>query len=166
MAQTTGAIDRANFEVEVSTDGTTWNKIDSEATTVAASGGDQITGSVNTADGNAPIVTAGGKTGPITLTFNGVYTKTSNEAFDRLRDRFEDATPGNRTMYVRYAPEGGIGSVAGNDLFTCTNDAGSAFAAPIINCLPPEVDAGSGDPAMFTFSVLTPDLARSATTTS
>lgn len=162
MAQTTTHDSGANFEAQVSTDGSSWSFIDSVAISVEHSGGEQLTGSANTADGEAPVVTNANKTGPITTTVNILYTKTSNEGFDRVRDRFEGT---DKTIYFRYAPQGGIGTVVGNDVFTAVGDAGTAVKVPIINCLVPNVDAQSGDPIMASFQLLVPDYLRAATTT-
>lgn len=163
MAQTTDSISKANFELEVSTNGSSWTDISGASTTVQFSGGEQNVGSQNTAEGDAPVVTGSDKFAPTVATFTILYTNTASEAFDTVMDRWESGT---RTLYVRYAPEGGIGTVIGNDLFTAVNNAGAAFACPITQQpLPPDGDAGSGDPAMATFSVTAPKFLRSTTTT-
>lgn len=163
MAQTTAGISRGGaFQVQTSSDGSTWTHRASEAASVSTSGGEQMTGSQNTADGAAPIVKGNNKVGPSTVTVNFVYTKTSAQLFDAIRDAYESS---DKSIYLRWAPEGGIDSVVGNDLFTCVGDAGSAVKCPIVSCLPPDLDAGSGDIAMASFSVLAPFVGRSATTT-
>jgi len=155
MAQTTAANARSNFQVEVSTDGTAWTDISGAAASVTPSGGEQHIGEQNTADGEAPVVTGSNKVASRTLEVNCLYTETSGEAWKTVVARYNGSA---KTIYMRYSPEGGA---SGDQLFTCADDAGSAFAAPIVNCLPPEGDASTGDPLMFTFSVQTPKLAES-----
>lgn len=162
MTQTTGGMPRGNFQVEVSTDGTTWTDISGQAATVQRSDGDQMVGEQHTADGTSPIVTGSNKKAAETVTVGIVYTEETGEAFTVVRARYNGA---DKTIYLRWAPKGGIGSVAGNNLFTCADAAGDAFACPIINCTLPDLDAGSGDVAMAEFSVRTPNVAESVTTT-
>lgn len=163
MAQTTDHNSKGNFQLEVSTDGSSWTDISGSSTSVSFSGGEQKVGSQNTADGDAAVVTGSDKYSPIVATFNILYTDVSNEAFDKVLDRWESGT---RTLYVRYAPLGGIGTVVGNEVYTASNDAGTAFACPITQQpLPPEGDANSGDPSMASFSVTAPQFKRSLTTT-
>lgn len=150
MAQTTSAISRTGFKVETSTDGSSWTDISGQAATVSVSGGDQLTGSQNTADGNAPVVVASTKTQPFTVTVSCVYTETSSQAFELLEARFFAST---KTIYVRWSPQGGA---QGEKQFTCTNDAGTNFACPIVSVSLPDMDAGSGDPALFSFAVSAP----------
>lgn len=152
MAQTTGGMARANFKVEVSTNGSDWTDISGQAATATPSGGEQIAGEQNTADGSAPIVTGSNKTSSVTVEVSCVYTETGGEAWKVVQARFDGA---DKTIYLRYSPAGG----GNGDLrYVCANDADSAVAVPIISCLPPEMDASSGDPALFTFSVMAPKL--------
>jgi len=152
MAQTTGGLARSNFKLEVSNDGTTWVDISGAAAGVTPGGGEQMVGEQNTADGAFPIVVSGKKFSARTLEFNCVYTDTANEPWKFVSTRYNSVTP---TVYVRYSPEGGA---IGNQRFLVADGAGNAFAAPIVNCLPPEGDATTGDPLMFTFSVICPRL--------
>ncbi|MFI5223621.1 MAG: hypothetical protein ACHQX3_05140 [Nitrospirales bacterium] len=108
-------------------------------------------------------MTGSNKFNPIVATFNILYTDVASEAFDFVLDRWESNT---RTLYVRYAPLGGINSVVGNELYTAVGDAGTAIAVPITQQpLPPEGDAGSGDPSMASFTVTAPNFKRSLTVT-
>jgi len=156
MAQTTTAIPRSNYQIEVSTNGSSWTDISGSSNQVNPSGGDQMYGEQHTADGNAPTVVATHKTGAITITCNILYTETSGEAFQTVWARYEGAA---KTIYFRYTPDGGD---SGDERYTATNDAGTAVACPIINCLPPVVDAGSGDPAMASFTIVAPKLVQAA----
>lgn len=152
MAQTTGSLPQGKCQVEVSVNGSTWTDISGQVTSVALSGGEQLTGEQHTFDGQYPIVTGSGKMGAVTATFNFVYTETSSEAFDVVFTRFEDGGVG--TIYVRYSPAGGQSS---EFRYFATNDAGSAATAvPITACNPPDADAGVGDAIMASFAVIAP----------
>jgi hypothetical protein len=163
MAQTTAAISRAGFEVEVSTDGASWTDISGQAASVTVSGGDQVVGEQLTADGGTPVVTGTNKIAARTVTVRAVYTETNGEAWETVKTRYDGTA---KTIYLRWAPKSGIGTVVGNNVFTCTNTAGTTIAVPIVTCQIPELDAASGDPALFEFSVLTPNITESASTTS
>lgn len=152
MAQTTGAIPKSNFQVEISTNGITWIDISRAATTVTPSGGEQQTGEQFTAEGTVPVVIGANKISATTLEVNILYTETGAEPFQTVYGRY---TGVDKSIFLRYAPKG-LGS--GNKRYVCTNNANSPIAVPIISCLPPEVDAGTGDPAMASFSVMTPKL--------
>lgn len=160
MAQTQDAVSQSNFQLQVSLDGTAWTDISGNATAISTSGGEQQIGSVNTADGDAAIVTPSQKYAPTDFTISIVYTKTTGEAFDIVMTQWESA---DKSIYVRYAPEGGIGAVAGNDLFTLSDANDAAFKAPIVSILPPNLDTSSGAPAIAQFTVKAPKATRSKT---
>lgn len=163
MAQTTGGLPRSNFQVQVSSDGVTWTDISGQAATVQRSDGDHMIGEQNTADGENPLVTGSNKKAAETVTVSIVYTEEDGEAFDIVHTAYRS---GDKHIYLRWAPKGGIGTVVGNKLLTCADDGGTPAKVPIINCTLPDLDAGSGDPAMSEFSVRTPNVAESTTTTS
>lgn len=152
MAQVTGAQARSNFKVEVSLNGTAWTDISGAAATVTPSGGEQHIGEQNTADGSAPVVTGSNKVASRTLEVSCLYTEQASEAWKIVVSRYNGT---DKTIYLRYSPMGGN---TGDQRFVCARDDDSAIAAPIVNCLPPEGDASTGDPLMFTFSVQTPKL--------
>lgn len=160
MAQTLGAKARSGFKVEVSLTGTgtVWTDISGAAATVTPSGGEQHIGEQNTASGSAPVVTGSNKVASRTLEVNCLYTEIAGEAWKVVAARYNGA---DKTIYLRYSPQGGA---VGTQRFTCANDAGTAWLVPIVNCLPPEVDASTGDPLMFTFSVQTPKLVEATVT--
>lgn len=162
MAQTTGQVPKNKFQVQLSTDGSSWVDKSGAAVSVAHSGEEQMSGAQNTADGAAPVVTAGNKHGPATVTLRGVYTKVSAEFWDYIRDRWEGS---DKTIYCRWAPEGGIGTVVGNEQFLCASDAGTSFACVIKSCNTPELDAGDGSPAMVSVVLECPKVLRGTTTT-
>lgn len=156
MAQTTTQISVAKARVMVSTNGSSWTSLGPTAISGSLSGGDQHTGQVNTIDGDAPVVTGSNKHGAYTVEVRSIWTPTASEAWDIIRTRWEGAE--TKTIYFRYSPEGGG---VGHLLYTATRDDGTAFACPIINCLPPNWDAGSGEAAIFMFSIMVPKFTES-----
>lgn len=155
MAQTTGAISQAGFQVEVSTDGNSWTDISGQGATVGLSGGDAKVGSQHTAEGDQAVVVAANKVDPITVTVKALYTETASEAWKIVDARFQGA---DKSLYVRWSPAGGgVG-----DLRYSAAVGGAAAAVPLVSCLPPELDAGGEDPAMFEFSVMAPGLISAA----
>lgn len=152
MAQTTGAIPESIYKIEVSLNGSSWTDISGQANTVEPSGGDQQTGKQFTASGNVPIVTNSNKTDAVTVKVNIVYTESGSEGFMIVWGQYISAA---KTIYLRYSPAGGA---SGQKRYVCANDANTAILVPIVNCLPPKLDAGSGDMAMVEFSVIAPKL--------
>jgi hypothetical protein len=163
MPQTENALPRSNFQAQISINGTVWTDCSGISATVQRSDGDQMIGEQNTADGMNPVVTGSNKKGAETLTMRGLYTEDAAEGFKIAHARYRGT---NKTLFFRWSPKGGIGTIAGNTLFTCANEAGDPVAVPIINCTLPDLDAGSGDPAMFELSLRTPSVLESVTTTS
>lgn len=157
MAQTTAALSGAAFQLEISTDAASFTDISGYAMSVDAGTQSAITGSTQTADGDAAIVVAANKLEPVELTFNVLYTEADTQPWDVIIDRFNSAT---KTLCVRWSPGGGD---SGDLQYTTASDAGTAIVVPISSCTPaPSVDASSGDPVMFSFSVLTPAILKAA----
>lgn len=150
MAQTTVAIPRSNFKAEVSLNGSSWTDISGHATGVNTSGGEQLTGEQMTADSNYPVVTATNKVGATTVEVNILYTESASEAFQIVWARYEGSA---KTIYLRWSPKGGASA---DERYVCANSAGTAVLCPIVACLPPQTDAGSGDPALAMFRVVAP----------
>jgi len=150
MAQTTGAIGQGQFVAEVSTNGSSWTNISGQAAQVTPSGGDQLTGSQNTADGSAPVVVGSNKTEAVQAEVRILYTEVSGEAFRIVKAAFDGS---NKVIYFRYAPKG---TGTGNKRYLAADNANSAFPCPIISCMPPDLDAGTGDPAMASFTIIFP----------
>jgi hypothetical protein len=155
MAQTTGAIAQAGFKVEVSTDGSSWTDVSGTAATVAADGGEIKVGNQHTAEGDQAVVVSSNKAEPITLTAKALYTEAVGEAWAVVDAVYRAA---DKRIYMRYSPAGGNEG----DLRFVTAVGGVAAAVPLVSCLPPEMDAGGEDPAMFEFSVMTPGLLSEA----
>lgn len=154
MAQTTGAFSKSNYKIEVSVNGSSWTNISGMAADVKTSGGEQLTGEQQTAENQAPVVVASNKTAAVKVDVNILYTETAGEAFQVVWSRYESST---KTIWLRWSPKGGA---TGDERYVASNNAGTAVACPIVTCLPPDVDANSGDPAMAMFSILAPRLVQ------
>ncbi len=150
MAQTTTQTSVAAAKAEVSLNGSSWSSLGMAGISGSPGGHEQHIGAVNTLDGSAPIVTHSNKHGPGTIEVRCVWTPTNAEAWDLIRTQWDSAA---KSIYSRYSPEGGS---AGQLQYTATTDAGAAFLCPIVSCLPPSFDAGSGEAAVFTFSLQVP----------
>lgn len=151
MAQVTGAIAKSVYKAEVSLDGSTWTDVSGAAATVSISGGDVLVGQQHTADGSEAIVTTSNKVDPRDVTIRAVYTETDSEPWDVVWTRYQGA---DKTIYVRWSPAGGA---SGDKRYACAVG-GSAAAVPITACMMPDHDSGSGDPALFEFTVRTPGI--------
>ncbi len=158
MAQSTGAIPVAAAYAAVSANGTDWDSLGPCLITSTPGGGEFATGSTNTMDGKAPVVTGSGKHGAITHEIASLYTEETDEAVDLVRAAAAD----DGRIYFRYAP---AGNAPGNIMYTAANDAGTAFKAFIQNCLPPASDVNSGDAARFSFSLIFPKYSEATIST-
>lgn len=152
MAQTISGEARSHYKIEISPDGTNWTDISGQANSVTPSGGDQQTGETFTADGDSPIVTNSNKTAAQTLEINIVYTEQSSEGFQIVRNAFESS---DKRIYARYSPRGGQ---SGEKRYVCANAANTAIPVPIVNCLLPTGESGSGESLMGTIRLMTPKL--------
>lgn len=152
MAQTTSGIPMSNFKAEVSLDNVTWIDISGVGVSVKVSGGEQQTGSQFTANGNAPAVVNSNKTDAVTIAVSQLYTETAGEGYMTVYNRYAGA---DKRIYFRYSPSGGL---SGQKRFVAANAADQPFLCPIQTCLPPETDAGSGDPMMGGFTLIAPKL--------
>lgn len=161
MTQSTAAVPQSGLQIMLSTDGSTFADKSGSGISIQHTGEEQLSGSQNTADGVAPVVTAGGKRTMATITVRGLYTKTSGEFWDYIRDLHEAGSG----VYIRWAPEGGIGTVVGNEQFTASDDAGTAFECVIKTLNTPDLDAGNGGPALVSCVLECPKVVRATTTT-
>jgi len=157
MSIQTQGMPRSIYTLEVSVNGTDWLNISGESTRVSYSGGDQQTGSTNTAGGSAPIVTHSNKTAPITVQCDIVYSEALWEAFGIVWQQW--LSP-NKSLFMRYSPT----NIVGGKRYYTADDANDLFRAPIVSCLPPEGDATTGDPMMAMFSLLVPKMAEETIT--
>lgn len=144
---------RSLYTVEVSVNGADWIDISGVSTRISYSGGEQQTGSTNTAGGSAPVVTYSNKTAPLTVQCDIVYSEVGYEAFGIVWQQW--LSP-DKSVYLRHSPT----NVVGGKRFYTADDADDLFRAPIVSCLPPEGDATSGDPMMAMFSLLVPKMAE------
>lgn len=159
MAQSTGAFGANDFDVEISTNGTVWTNISGSSTKVSGLEQERMTGEAYTADGDVAVITSG-KRQPIEPTVDTLYTETSGEAFETIRPLYEAGTK----VYVRISPKG-IGT-AGAFVYTTGNASGAAAPVPITKFQYFEADAGTGDPAMGSFSFKAPCLLKTTAATS
>lgn len=153
MSIQTQGIPKSRYILEISINGVDWMEVSGESTKVSYSGGDQQTGSTNTAGGSAPIVVHSNKTAAITAQCDIVYSEAGWEAFGIVWATW--LSP-EKSLYMRYSPVGLVGSKR----FYTADDADDLFRAPLVSCLPPEGDSTTGDPMMAMFSLLTPKMAE------
>ena len=93
------------------------------------------------------------KTASVTATVSILYTEiASPDAFAVVYAQYIAAT---KIIYFRYSPRG---STAANKRYVASSALNAPFPCPIISCLPPNVDAASGDPALCEFSIMFPKL--------
>ena len=154
MAQTTGALPKSSFQVEVSTDGATWTDISGSASSVEEPEQARKSGEAFTALGDVAVIVSG-KREPMEIVVNGVYTEETDEMFEVLRDIHE----AGGAVYFRYASQGGA---TGAFQYTACGDAGTAIPVVLTNLKYPGFEADSGDVVMTSFTVKTPALAKAA----
>lgn len=146
MPKTTNEVAQACSKVEIQPNCTgAWYDIGSEATTVTFPEETVNTGMMYVFDDDRAIITHGKKQ-PITATVSGAFTHSATEAFDLVRAIWQTAGC-RRQICLRVTPEGG--SVG--DLEIYVGD--PTHEALLVGFKPPDVDASSGDPAAFSFSV-------------
>ena len=155
MAQTTTQTSAVDMKVEVSTDGSAWVDISGSANKVDIGPQDRAVGSAFTFDGDGAVLTYG-KRQPVDVTVTAIYTETaSTEAFEVVR-AYHETTDGD-TMYLRWTPIGEV-ATAGHSIY-------STGAAKLKSFQYPGGDAGSGDPILFTFTVIAANITRTASVT-
>lgn len=145
MAQTENAISAVGGKVEVSTNNSDWTDISGYANQVSFSGYDRQTGETFTFDGDEAIV-GFGKLNPTEVEVRAVYTNGATDPFATVWGQHQ--TAGGGDLYVRWSPEGG--DTTGEDIFT------SKSPSKCTVILPPDGEAGPGDPVLFAFKVKTP----------
>ena len=91
MAQTTAGLSFFGAQVFVSDDaGATWTELTGHGASIAVSGGDRVSGEVNTFGTAKPIVKFGGK-GSVDVTCRYVFTEEDSDPFNVLRVVHESA---------------------------------------------------------------------------
>jgi len=150
MAQTTSALPRGSYQVELSDDNSTWIDVSGSTTTVSGMEQARKTGETYTAQGDAAIITSG-KREPLNPTHDTVYTETSGESFETVRAYFEAGTP----VYVRYSP---LLGASGAKRYFSSNGEGTAVAAVISNFSYFEFESDSGDSIASSYDLMFPAL--------
>ena len=147
MAQTTAAISFGDCKVEVSPDNSNWTDISGFSSTVTLDGGERMTGTKFTFDGDTAILRSG-KRGTLTATINLAYTEGASDPVEVIRAIYEAGSD----YYARWSPKGGDQAE-----FLYTTDAG-VVKQPLY----PSGDAESPDPVMVDLVLETPAVTKSA----
>ena len=151
MAQTQDAISSKNWLVQISDDaGSTWIDISGQATVTEPGSGARMTGTAYTFDGDTAILKSG-KREPIELTLTIVYVETTDEAYDKIENAYEN----DSDLLVRWSPKGGA-----------TGDKGYKTDAPsIVTAVPyPAGEAETPDPILVEATLMTPSVTVSTIT--
>lgn len=148
MTQTNDAISGAAAHHATSTDGTTFADRSGYSARVTPGSQSRMTGEAYTFEGDTAVVTYGNRE-PMDIVVSGIYTEDVSSYFEAARAAFE----ANTLWVLQWAP---AGSEAGN--FQYTTD---LVYSRITEFNWPEVDASSGDPVMFEYTVHTPGVTKS-----
>lgn len=144
MAQTTSAMTGAMGKVEYSTDGgTTWTNLSGSTQSIDVVEFTRLNGSAYTFDGDTAVLTFG-KQPPVTVTVNSLYTETAGESFLVA----VSAIKNNTAMMLRWQAAD-AGATTYLQFSTLTGGKVSSVSLP-------GNDASSGEPLMFSFSVMAP----------
>jgi hypothetical protein len=155
MAQTTAQVSAVDAKVEVSAAGSVWTDISGSTNKVDIGPQDRAVGSQFTFDGDGAVLTYG-KRQPVDVTVTAIYTETaSTEAFEFMRALHE--TTDGATCYLRWAPIGETVVGARSEFST-----GKGY---IKSFQYPPVDAASGDPIVFSFTMTAGIITRTASDT-
>jgi hypothetical protein len=146
MAQTTNQMSMRNCKIEISTNGSTWTDIGGFANEVVWDGGERITGSAHTFDGDKPVQTVG-KQEMKTATLKVLYTEGASDPAVVAQTAYDNAS----ALYARWSPKGGL---SGQKMYT--TDAG-IVKKPVY----PQGEAGSGDPIAIEIEIETPGITPS-----
>lgn len=146
MPKTTDAVAQACAKIEIQPGCTgTWYDISGEANTATLPKEVVTTGSMAVFDDDTHVLTSGKKE-PLTVTVGIVYTETAGEAWELTRAAWAVAGC-SKLMCLRLTPQGGsIG-----DLEINVGDAQNK--ALLVGFKPPDLAAGSGEPAMAEFDI-------------
>lgn len=137
-----GPFPQSDFEVELSTNGTTYTAYSAQAITVTPGGGTRARGVTYVAGRDIPYITTG-KRSAMEYTVRVLYTTGAAELYLKVRGYYLNKTQ----IWMRYSPEGG-GS--GDQRITI----GPGL---VESCPPPAGDAGSGDAMALEFTFVGED---------
>jgi hypothetical protein len=146
MTQTVDGITGANLKIEWSENGSVWTDISGSTNSIEIGGGDRNVAEAFTFVGDTPILGVG-KRGTLEMTVNVIYTETTGEGFEAVRDNYEGGLKG----YIRYSPRGGS---TGQKQYTSDPGYISAFQYP-------GAKAEGSEMTMCTFVLKTPKLTPS-----
>lgn len=145
---TTEFVPSSCAQVEVkTTEAGNWIDITGESQAVSGTEQTRLSGEAYVFAGDKAIVTSGSRE-PMELTFDIVYTEvdplpeSQAEAYELVKDVFQDTSGCGAKLWVRYSPKGGN---AGDERIEADGYL-TSFTFP-------EVDASSGDPIMSSFSL-------------
>ncbi len=148
MAKTTNSVPQACAKVEIQTACTgSWTDIGGESMTVTLPKEALTTGSMPVFNSSTHVLSSGKKE-PITATVSGVYTEDGAEAFEILKAVWVN-TDCEKVMCLRVTPAGG--TVGDKEIYVGEDD--EENRALLVGFKPPDVSAGSGDPAAFEFDI-------------
>jgi hypothetical protein len=152
MTQTTAAQTFFEAMVEYNISGGAWTDFSGWGCSVAVSGGERQVGDAYTFDGDTAIIGIG-KQQPYTVTVRAVYTEAAPDPYNILLAAFQ----AHNVVRVRWSPWGGD---LGEKRYTT-----HAQYSYITAMLPPQGEAGSGDPITFEFTVYTSNITQDTETT-
>lgn len=147
MAQATGAISFKDCKIEISSDNSEWVDISGFSSSVLLDGGERITATKPTFDGDTLILRSG-KRATLTLTAAVIYTEGASDATEVLRAAYEAGS----NYYMRYSPKGGDSAE-----FLYTSDVG-VIKQPLY----PGGDSEGADIVMVALVLETPKVTKSA----
>ena len=153
MAQMTGGLAAVGGKLEISTNNSDWTDISGWAAGISFSGYDRQSGEAFTFDGDTAVVKFG-KLNPTECEVKLLYTEETTGGWKLVWG--QHITAGGGMLMVRWSPKGG--DTTDEYRFTSGSDA----KATVI--LPPDGEAGPGDPVMAAFSVKSAAFTQSAVT--
>jgi len=143
MAQTTNQVPMACGKLEISVDDcVSWTDISGEAQSISGTEQTVMSGEAYTFSGDTALP-GGGKREPMELEVVIVYTEADDEAYQLVRNAFEEAGTCGGEICLRWSPRGGS---AGHEQLTTGSGQLTSFTYPAM-------DASAGGPIMVGFTV-------------
>ena len=138
MSATTGGWTGRNFEIELSTDGSSWTSWKSHSNKVSDASGKRPGGAVKVSGQDYPIVSTGIRD-EVTPKFTFVRTETAGEPWALVKTAFE----ADSLLYVRWSPKGGS---TGQKRYACSGY--------VTDCPYPAPDATNTTVQLFEFAMI------------